>query len=133
MPARKCAAERQPLTRGYPHAPLRQRGDWCAGDSPGSACAMMGEQQVALSAEDREILRRCLRHEPGAWTAFLDRYLDVIYHVVDHTARLHDIPLQQEDVEEIAAHLLLRVAADDYAALREFRGQSSLATYLTVI
>jgi RNA polymerase sigma-70 factor (ECF subfamily) len=33
----------------------------------------------------------------------------------------------------VAAEILLQIVADDYAALRQFRGQSSLATYLTVI
>ena len=40
---------------------------------------------------------------------------------------------QPEDVEDLAAEVLLQIVAKDYAVLREFRGASSLATYLTVI
>jgi RNA polymerase sigma-70 factor (ECF subfamily) len=88
---------------------------------------------VALTARDREILKRCLNHEPGAWNDFVDRFLGLIYHVIQHTAHLRSMPLRPEDTEDLAAEVLLAMVANDYAALRQFRGQSSLATYLTVI
>jgi RNA polymerase sigma-70 factor (ECF subfamily) len=69
----------------------------------------------------------------GAWNDFVDRFLGLIYHVVHHTAHLRSIPLIPEDVEDVVAEVLLQVVASDYAVLRHFRGQSSLATYLTVI
>src|SRR5262249_13433250 len=43
------------------------------------------------------------------------------------------MPLRPEDVEDLAAEVLLQIVANDYNVLRAFRGQSSLATYLTVI
>jgi RNA polymerase sigma-70 factor (ECF subfamily) len=88
---------------------------------------------VALTAQDRNLLRRCLHHEPGAWNDFVDRFLGLIYHVIHHTAHLRSYSLQPEDVEDIAADILLELVANDYAVLRQFRGHSSLATYLTVI
>ena len=36
-------------------------------------------------------------------------------------------------MEDLAAEVLLQLVASDYAVLRQFRGASSLATYLTVI
>jgi RNA polymerase sigma-70 factor (ECF subfamily) len=74
-----------------------------------------------------------MKHEPGAWNDFVDRFLGLIYHVVHHTSYLRSVPLPPEDVEDVAAETLLQIVADDYAVLRQFRGQSSLATYLTVI
>src|SRR5262249_23087306 len=88
---------------------------------------------VALTAVDRALLQRCLNHESGAWNDFVDRFLGLIYHVIHHTSFLRSTPLRPEDVEDVAAEILLQIVADDYAALRQFRGQSSLATYLTVI
>lgn len=41
--------------------------------------------------------------------------------------------LKPEDVEDLAAEVLLQIVQGDYAVLRQFRHQSSLATYLTVI
>jgi RNA polymerase sigma-70 factor (ECF subfamily) len=88
---------------------------------------------VALTNLDRELLRRCLAHQPGAWNDFVDRFLGLVYHVVHHTSHLRSTPLQPEDVEDLAAEVLLQLVANDYAVLRQFRGASSLATYLTVI
>jgi RNA polymerase sigma-70 factor (ECF subfamily) len=88
---------------------------------------------VALTPVDRELLKRCLQREPGAWNDFVDRYLGLIYHVIHHTAHLRSIPLRPEDTEDLAAEILLQIVAGDYAVLRHFRGKSSLATYLTVI
>jgi RNA polymerase sigma-70 factor, ECF subfamily len=88
---------------------------------------------VALTAVDRALLQRCLNHQPGAWNDFVDRFLGLIYHVVHYTSHLRSTPLSPEDTEDVAAEILLQVVANDYAVLRQFRGNSSLATYLTVI
>lgn len=88
---------------------------------------------MALTARDRDLLRRCLHHEPGAWNDFVDRFLGLVYHVIQHTADLRSFPLKPEDTEDIAAAVLLEIVDDDYASLRQFRGASSLASYLTVI
>jgi RNA polymerase sigma-70 factor (ECF subfamily) len=88
---------------------------------------------VPLTASDRDLLKRCLNHEPGAWNDFVDRFMGLVYHVIHHTAYLRSMPLRPEDVEDLAAEVLLQIVANDYNVLRQFRGQSSLATYLTVI
>jgi RNA polymerase sigma-70 factor (ECF subfamily) len=88
---------------------------------------------VALTNVDRDLLRRCLAHQPGAWNDFVDRFLGLVYHVVHHTAHLRSTPLRPEDIEDLAAEVLLQIVANDYAVLRQFKGHSSLATYLTVI
>jgi RNA polymerase sigma-70 factor (ECF subfamily) len=88
---------------------------------------------VALTARDRELLKRCLNHEPGAWNDFVDRFLGLIYHVIQHTAHLRSTLLRPEETEDLAAEVVLALVANDYAVLRQFRGHSSLATYLTVI
>src|SRR5207248_5031387 len=64
---------------------------------------------------------------------FVDRFLGLIYHVVHHTAHLRSAPLKPEDIEDLAAEVLLQIVQNDYAVLRQFKGHSSLATYLTVI
>src|SRR6266849_5770358 len=92
-----------------------------------------GESDVALTAVDRALLHRCLHHDPGAWNDFVDRFLGLIYHVIHHTSFLRSTPLRPEDIEDVAAEILLQIVASDYAILRQFRGHCSLATYLTVI
>jgi RNA polymerase sigma-70 factor, ECF subfamily len=101
---------------------------------PKSACAAeVGDYTVPLTSLDRELLKRCLGRQPGSWNEFVDRYLGLIYHVINHASHLRSVPLRPEDVEDLAADVLLQIVADDYAVLRQFRKESSLATYLTVI
>jgi RNA polymerase sigma-70 factor (ECF subfamily) len=88
---------------------------------------------VALTPRDRELIKRCLNREPGAWNDFVDRFLGLVYHVVQHTADMRSYPLSPEDKEDVAAQILLKIVEHDYAPLRQFRGRSSLAAYLTVI
>lgn len=88
---------------------------------------------MALTNLDRDLLKRCLAKQPGAWNDFVDRFLGLIYHVVQHTAHLRSAPLKPEDTEDLASEVLLQIVANDYDVLRRFRGGSSLATYLTVI
>lgn len=92
-----------------------------------------GERNVALTPVDKALLQRCLNHAPGAWNEFVDRFLGLIYHVVQHTAYQRSIPLRPEDAEDFVAEVLLQIVANDYAVLRSFRGNASLSTYLTVI
>jgi RNA polymerase sigma-70 factor (ECF subfamily) len=86
-----------------------------------------------FTAVDRDLLRRCLNQEPGSWNNFVDRFLSLIYHVIGYTAHLRSVRLNPEDVEDIAAEILLKIVANDFRLLREFRGEASLATYLTVV
>jgi RNA polymerase sigma-70 factor (ECF subfamily) len=82
---------------------------------------------------DRTLLTRCLNHEPGAWNDFVDRFLGLVYHVIHYTTHVRGATLRPEDVEDLAAEIILQIVAKDYAILRQFRGQCSLAAYLTVI
>lgn len=88
---------------------------------------------MALLPIDRDLLQRCLAKQPGAWNDFVDRFLAMIYHVVQYTAHLRSARLDPADVEDIAAEILLQIVAEDYKVLRQFRGNANLATYLTVI
>lgn len=88
---------------------------------------------MSLTPLDRTLLQRCLNHEPAAWQDFVDRFVGMIYSIVHHTAHQFGTLLSPEDTEDVAAEVLLQIVANDYAVLRQFRGQSSLATYLTVI
>lgn len=82
---------------------------------------------------DRKLIDRCLGREPGAWRDFVDRYMGLIYHVIEHVAYARSRLLTSEDVEDIAAEIFLKIVDSDYGILRKFKGMSSLPTYLTVI
>ena len=90
-------------------------------------------RHMTLTEIDRSLLKRCLAEEPGAWKDFVDRFMGLFVHVVTHTAHARSVRLAQDDVDDLCAEVFMALLANDYAALRRFRGQSSLATYLTVI
>ena len=88
---------------------------------------------MAFSDIDRQLLQRCLARQPRAWEDFVDRFLGLVVHVVNHTAESRSIGIAAQDREDLVAEMFTALLADDFAVLRRFRGQSSLATYLTVV
>jgi RNA polymerase sigma-70 factor, ECF subfamily len=88
---------------------------------------------VGLSDIDRKLLERCLDRQPGAWEDFVDRFLGLVVHVIHHTAQSRSVRPAPADVDELAGEVFLTIIQDDFATLRHFRGDSSLATYLTVV
>ena len=88
---------------------------------------------MALSDIDRDLLERCLARKPHAWEDFVNRFIGLVIHVVNHSAESRGVSISNEDREDFAAEVFCAFVRDDLAILRRFRGNSSLATYLTVI
>lgn len=88
---------------------------------------------MVLSDIDRRLLERCLAKQPRSWEDFVDRFLGLVLHVIGHTAQARSVRLTPQDREDLAADVFLGLIESDFAVLRRFRGESSLATYLTVI
>lgn len=88
---------------------------------------------MPLTDEDRYLMQLCLEHQPRAWESFVDRFLGLVVHVVNHTADSRGLTITPQDLEDLTADVFLTFVSDDYAVLRRFKGQSSLATYLTVV
>ena len=88
---------------------------------------------MALSEIDRKLLDRCLARDPKAWRDFVDRFMGLAVHVVNHTASSRSLQISPADRDDLCADVFLAIVADDFRVLRRFRGESSLATYLTVI
>lgn len=79
------------------------------------------------------LLKQCFEHQEGAWPDFVDRYLGLIYQVVELTSQNRSVVLSDSDQETLAREILEEVVRNDYALLRQFRGESSLAAYMTVV
>ncbi len=92
-----------------------------------------GTFRVSLSEVDRQLLQRCLDRSPRAWQDFTDRFLGLVIHVSNHTASSRGMTIDQSTRDDLVAEVFLALIADDFAALRRFRRNSSFATYLSVI
>jgi len=88
---------------------------------------------MPLTDLDQQLLQRCLERKPRAWEDFVDRFLGLVIHVIQHSARVRGIFLSREDRDDLCAEVMLALIRDDFAILRRFRGTSSLASYLTVV
>ena len=88
---------------------------------------------MALTDIDKNLLKRCLAEEPGAWKDFVDRFIGLFTHVIHHTAHARSIRVTDNDIDDLLSEVFLALLANDYRVLRNFRGKSSLATYLTVV
>lgn len=88
---------------------------------------------MALTEIDRNLLKRCLTEEPGAWKDFVDRFMGLFVHVVNHTAHARSVQLSPEDVDDLCAEIFVALFSNGNAVLKQFRGKCSLATYLTVV
>ena len=88
---------------------------------------------MALSDYDRNLIKRCLARGPRAWEDFVDRFLGLVIHVVNHSAQSRSIRLSDQDREDLTAEVFVAIVDEDFGVMRRFRGDSSLATYLTVI
>lgn len=108
-------------------APAGRRRDLSAASGSGAIA------HVALTEVDRNLLRRCLAKDPGAWKDFVDRFVGLFVHVINNTAHARSIPLSADDLDDMCAEVFVVLLANDFAVLRRFRGKSSLATYLAVV
>jgi RNA polymerase sigma-70 factor (ECF subfamily) len=88
---------------------------------------------MALTEIDRNLINRCVEREPGAWQDFVKRFMGLFLHVINHTMHAHSVRAQPDEIEDLCGEIFLETISDDFKVLRNFRGKSSLASYLTVI
>ena len=79
---------------------------------------------MALSDIDRRLLERCTAREQRSWEDFVDRFLGLVLHVVNHTVEVRGQHLNDEDREDLVAEVFLALIHDDFAVLRRFRGEN---------
>src|SRR5262249_13650670 len=68
-------------------------------------------KRVALSDIDRQLLQRCLARQPHAWEDFVDRFLGLVVHVIQHTATSRSIGISQHDLEDLASEVFIAILA----------------------
>lgn len=81
---------------------------------------------------DEEIVQRCLEGEPGAWDAFVDRYIRLVLFVIRKTFMSYQGRASQEDVEDVAMDLYAHLVANDYRVLRSLQNRARAKSWLAV-
>ena len=86
------------------------------------------EEILPRFADDHAFAQLLVRGEDQAWEYFSREFRRKIK---DHTARKYSNILGDVEVEEICDGVEKRLMVNDYKALREYRGECSLSTYIT--
>ena len=81
---------------------------------------------------DYPVIRACLQGKKYAWDEFVDRFMDLVLHVVEHTAELKRRNISEEEKIELCEAIFRSFRYNDYQLLREFAFNSSVSAYLTV-
>ncbi|HBT76913.1 MAG TPA: hypothetical protein DEB39_08300 [Planctomycetaceae bacterium] len=87
---------------------------------------------MTLSDLDQGLLERCLDYKPRAWEDFIDRFLGLVLHVIDHATGVRRIRLTPAERDELCVETFAAIRHNDYQLLRNYHGQCHLATFLTV-
>src|SRR5437667_12344630 len=105
----------QPIrTAATPHWPADLRG---AGPRPR---AMASADTPFAELDERALVDACLANHPGAFDVIVERHRRSVYQLCYRFAGNH------EDASDLSQDVFLRA----YRGLRNFRGQSALATWL---
>ena len=72
---------------------------------------------MALSEIDKNLLDRCLARKPGSWEDFVDRFLGLVTHVVNHTTQSRSMKLSPQDREDLCAAVFLSIVRGEFAVL----------------
>jgi RNA polymerase sigma-70 factor (ECF subfamily) len=81
---------------------------------------------------EKDLIARCIAHDEAAWAEFLKRYSDCIYGSVVNLLKKYSID-SADAAEDIYAAVLEKLLDRDCRALREFRWNSKLTTWLISI
>jgi RNA polymerase sigma factor (sigma-70 family) len=81
---------------------------------------------------EKDLISRCIEHEEAAWTEFLKRYSDCIYGSVVNLLKKYSVD-SYEMAEDIYAAVIEKLLDDDCRALRNFKWNSKVTTWLISI
>lgn len=82
---------------------------------------------------DLELVRRCVRGDPGAWREFVDRFGGVLLALARRYLRLHEHLPDQAELDDIVQDVFVALAQGDYRLLRNYDPTYTVTTYLGVI
>ena len=82
---------------------------------------------------DKEILQNCVNESFRGWENFVDRFMGLIIHIIDHTIDIRRIDISSEEREKLCERVFQVFKHDNYRILRQYRERASISSYLTVV
>jgi len=89
--------------------------------------------EVASSPEEIALVRRCAAGDAQAWRRLMERYGALVAHAVRRTFERVLGRAEPGQVDDAIQAVWLSLCADGGRRLREFKGNSALSTWLTVL
>lgn len=86
-----------------------------------------------MAIEDRKIVELLLLRQTSAWNRFVNDYSKLVISRIRITASRCQFDLDDSDVEDICAEVFASLLENNFRSLRQFKGNSRLSTWLSVI
>ncbi|MEZ6184289.1 MAG: sigma-70 family RNA polymerase sigma factor [Planctomycetota bacterium] len=87
----------------------------------------------ALAAEDESTVQALLEGEPGAWNAFVERYLGLVAGCARRVLLARGLRPSPADVDDISEAVFVMLLEHDMRALRRYDPRHKLSAYLAVL
>jgi len=88
---------------------------------------------LSMNELDHVLLVRCLEGQERGWEDFVDRFMGLVIHVIDHTVETRSLSIDEEQRDRLCEDVFTILDHDSFRLLREFDGQCSLTTYMTIV
>ncbi len=88
---------------------------------------------MARAPDDTELVKRCIRREPGAWVEFVDRFKGTVQALARRYLKLNGHLPDEPELEDIVQDVFLAVIRRDFRLLRNYDSTYTVKTYLGVI
>jgi RNA polymerase sigma-70 factor (ECF subfamily) len=88
---------------------------------------------VAPGRDDAELVKRCIRREPGAWVEFVDRFKGTVQALARRYLKLNGHLPDEPEIEDIVQEVFLAIIRRDFRLLRNYDPTYTVKTYLGVI
>jgi len=88
---------------------------------------------MSINGLDQDVLSRCLENQPRGWEDFVDRFMGLTVHVIEHTIAMRGVEAGDDVRDQLCEIVFATIYHDSFRLLREFDGRCTLTTYMTVI
>lgn len=88
---------------------------------------------MARGREDIDLVKRCIRREPGAWVDFVDRFKGTVQALARRYLKLNGHLPDEPELEDIVQEVFFALIRKDFRLLRNYDPAYTVKTYLGVI